>query len=375
MIIFSFRTLLYRQRICFTSVLLGSLLSISTAGFAQQRPQEYIAPALTGDNLQQYLMQEYSVTKPLGYSGARDRMYGSIDNVNGQIIGVYTGFTITANNRTDAFNKGINTEHTWPQGLFDSDEPMRGDIHHLFPTRIEANSARSNYPFDEIPDTQTDKWFYLSNESSSIPSANIDDYSELDSGRAFEPREDFKGNVARAIFYFWTIYQNKAVVKDDANFFNGMKDVLYDWHRLDPVDEAEWNRSLGAEQVQGNRNPFVHDSTLVERAYFGGEAVSNEFSESIKQTNPTQLTLLQNFPNPFNPSTLISFKTEEPGPIKLVIYTMLGHEVRVLVDGHLSAGWHRIPFNAQNLPSGVYYYRLTDGINNTSYTRRMTLIK
>lgn len=320
-------------------------------------------------------MQEYSVTKPLGYSGARDRMYGSIDNVNGQIIGVYTGFTITANNRTDAFNKGINTEHTWPQGLFDSDEPMRGDIHHLFPTRIEANSARSNYPFDEIPDNQTDKWFYLSNESSSIPSSNIDDYSELDSGRAFEPREDFKGNVARAIFYFWTIYQNKAVVKDDASFFNGMKDVLYDWHRLDPVDEAEWNRSLGAEQAQGNRNPFVHDSTLVERAYFGGEAVSNELSESANQTSPTQLTLLQNYPNPFNPSTLISFKTEEPGQVKLEIYTMLGQQVGVLIDGHLSAGWHRIPFNAQNLPSGMYYYRLTDGINNTSYTRRMTLIK
>lgn len=375
MIIFSFRTLPYRQLICLASVLLGSLLSISTVAFAQQRPQEYIAPALTGDNLQQYLMQEYSVTKPLGYSGARDRMYGSIDNVNGQIIGVYTGFTITANNRTDAFNKGINTEHTWPQGLFDSDEPMRGDIHHLFPTRIEANSARSNYPFDEIPDNQTDKWFYLSNESSSIPSSNIDDYSELDSGRAFEPREDFKGNVARAIFYFWTIYQNKADVKDDANFFNGMKDVLYDWHRLDPVDEAEWNRSLGAEQAQGNRNPFVHDSTLVERAYFGGEAVSNEFSESANQTSPTQLTLLQNYPNPFNPSTLISFKTEEPGQVKLEIYTMLGQQVGVLIDGHLSAGWHRIPFNAQNLPSGMYYYRLTDGIHNTSYTRRMTLIK
>ena len=68
-------------------------------------------------------------------------MYSSIDNVNGQIIGVYTGYTITSNNRSDAFNKGINTEHVWPQGLFDKDEPMRGDIHHLFPTRIEANSA------------------------------------------------------------------------------------------------------------------------------------------------------------------------------------------------------------------------------------------
>ena len=62
-----------------------------------------------------------------------------------------------------------------------------------------------------------------------------------------------------------------------SSFFNGMKDVLYDWHKLDPVDEAEWNRSLGAEQAQGNRNPFVHDSTLVERAYFGGQAVAAEY--------------------------------------------------------------------------------------------------
>jgi endonuclease I len=350
------------------------LLPISL-GFAQQRPQEYIAPDLTGDNLQQYLMQEYSVTKPLGYSGARDRMYGSIDNVNGQIIGVYTGFTISANNRTDAFNKGINTEHTWPQGLFGSDEPMRGDIHHLFPTRIEANSARSNYPFDEIPDSQTDKWFYLSSESSSIPNSNIDDYSELDSGRAFEPREDFKGNVARAIFYFWTIYQTKAVVKDDADFFNGMKEVLYDWHRLDPVDEAEWNRSLGAEQAQGNRNPFVHDSTLVERAYFGGEPVAVEYLPGIASELPSKISLVQNYPNPFNPSTTISFNMEEPRPVRLEIYTMLGQPVGTLVDEYLSAGWHRMSFNAQSLPSGVYYYRLTDGLDHTSYTRRMTLIK
>ncbi len=60
---------------------------------AQQRPQEYIAPNLTGENLQQFILQEYAVSNPLGYNGARDQMYGSIDNVNGQIIGVYTGYT------------------------------------------------------------------------------------------------------------------------------------------------------------------------------------------------------------------------------------------------------------------------------------------
>ena len=323
-----------------------------------------------------YISQEYSVSNPLGYNGARDQMYSNIDNINGQIIGVYTGYTITSNNRTDAFNKGINTEHVWPQGLFDKNEPMRGDIHHIFPTRIEANSARSNYPFDEIPDNQTDKWFYLSNESSGIPSSNIDLYSELDNGRAFEPREDFKGNVARAIFYFWSVYQNRAVVKDDVSFFNGMKDVLYDWHKHDPVDEMEWNRSLGAEQVQGNRNPFIHDSTLVDRVYFGGQVVTHEYAiQQEFSQGQKQIRLLQNYPNPFNPSTTISFELTRPEYIRLSVYTMLGQQVAMLAEGKRKAGWYRIAFNADQLPSGIYFYRLEQLSGEVLFTRRMTLIK
>lgn len=354
---------------------LGYWLSLSSLQ-AQQRPQEYIAPNLTGENLLQYIFQEYSVSNPLGYNGARDQMYSSIDKVNGQIIGVYTGYTITSNNRTDAFNKGINTEHVWPQGLFDKNEPMRGDIHHIFPTRIEANSARSNYPFDEIPDNQTDKWFYLSNESNGIPSSNIDLYSELDNGRAFEPREDFKGNVARAIFYFWSVYQNRAVVKDDVSFFNGMKDVLYDWHKHDPVDEMEWNRSLGAEQVQGNKNPFVHDSTLVDRVYFGGQVVTNEYTiQQEFSQGQKKIRLLQNYPNPFNPSTTISFELTSPEYIRLSVYTMLGQPVAMLAEGRREAGWYRIAFNANQLPSGIYFYRLEQLSGEVLFTRRMTLIK
>ena len=354
---------------------LGYWLSLSSLQ-AQQRPQEYIAPNLTGENLLQYILQEYSVSNPLGYNGARDQMYSSIDKVNGQIIGVYTGYTITSNNRTDAFNKGINTEHVWPQGLFDKNEPMRGDIHHIFPTRIEANSARSNYPFDEIPDNQTDKWFYLSNESNVIPSSNIDLYSELDNGRAFEPREDFKGNVARAIFYFWSVYQNRAVVKDDVSFFNGMKDVLYDWHKHDPVDEMEWNRSLGAEQVQGNKNPFVHDSTLVDRVYFGGQVVTNEYTiQQEFSQGQKKIRLLQNYPNPFNPSTTISFELTSPEYIRLSVYTMLGQPVAMLAEGRREAGWYRIAFNADQLPSGIYFYRLEQLSGEVLFTRRMTLIK
>ena len=86
---------------------------------------ELIAPSLTDTELIDYLQSNYTATTPKSYNSARDAMYGTIDNKNGQIIGVYTGFTITANTRGDAFDKGINTEHTWPQGLFDKDEPIR----------------------------------------------------------------------------------------------------------------------------------------------------------------------------------------------------------------------------------------------------------
>lgn len=332
---------------------------------------DLIAPELTAETLIDYLQDNYSVSNPLGYNGARDAMYGSIDNTDGQVTCVYTGFTVTASTRGDAFDLGINTEHTWPQSLFDKDEPMKGDIHHLFPTRIEANSGRNNFPFDEIPDQLTDTWYFNNTQQSGIPTSNIDLYSELDAGTAFEPREDHKGNVARAIFYFWTIYQNTNDVSDDADFFEGMKDVLLDWHSLDPVDDAEVQRSLGAEQAQGNKNPFVHDTTLVRRAYFGAGPIQTSGEEETEA--PSVLQLSQNYPNPFNPETRISYIIKSSGLVKLEVFNMLGQKVAVLVNRGQLPGNYTVTFNGKQIPSGIYLYRLKT-VNGT-YTKRMSLVK
>lgn len=341
---------------------------------------DYIHPSKTGTELIDSLQLNYSVTNSLGYSGARDQMYGSstIDNTDGTLTGVYTGFTIevaqnTSTARSESFQKGINTEHTWPQSFFDSDEPMRGDIHHLFPTRVEANSARSNYPFAEIPDAQTSTWFRNSSSQSSTPTSNIDEYSELLSGTSFEVREDHKGNTARAIFYFWAIYQdNSSIVNDGTDneaFFNSMKDVLLTWHDADPVDQSEVDRSLGAESAQGNRNPFIHDTTLVRRAFFGGMAVSNEETYSV----PNSVRLSQNYPNPFNPSTVISYRLESAQSVNLAVYDQLGRRVALLQDGNVSSGIHQVTFEAAGLSSGVYFYRLKTG--SSVLTKKMLLIK
>lgn len=257
--------------------LLGIFASISMNSFSQDLSFYTIGDTTKGSVLIDFLQDNYSVSNPRGYSGIRQEMYrlNGIDNNNGTVVGIYTGYTVTGVNGTpNESATSINTEHSWPQGKFDSHEPMRGDAHHLFPSYNRANSARGNNPFAEINDNTTDKWWIDNGYETSIPSANvIDNYSESTIS-AFEPRESVKGNIARAIFYMWTIYQDRSEFSDDESFFEGMKETLFTWHMNDPVDQAEWDRSLAIEGVQGNINPFVQDSSLVRRAYFPGIVVN-----------------------------------------------------------------------------------------------------
>lgn len=83
--------------------------------------------------------------------------------------------------------------------------------------------------------------------------------------------------------------------------------------------------------------------------------------------------LFDNYPNPFNPSTTISFALQQDGPITLRVFDVLGREVAELANGPATAGKHQFRFNANGLASGKYYFRLEAG--NYVDTRMMTLIK
>jgi len=81
----------------------------------------------------------------------------------------------------------------------------------------------------------------------------------------------------------------------------------------------------------------------------------------------------QNFPNPFNPATVISYQVAVKSMVRLAIYDELGREVAELVREVQTAGSHSVTFNAQNLPSGVYFYRLQAG--TFSATKKLVLLK
>ena len=223
---------------------------------------------LNGNDLKVWLKANYYDGKhiTLGYdgaNGARSKMYNFIDNQNNTIVGVYSGYVKSWTAGGTGTNPDpINCEHTVPQSFFGKSEPMRSDIHHLFPTYKNWNSVRSNYPFSEIDDNQTTRWMRNTTSVSSIPSTNIDEYSEQ-ANQMFEPREDHKGNVDRAVFYFYTMYPTQAGNISRVGDLN----TLYQWHLNDPVDANERARNNSIEQFQGDRNPYVDYPDLVARAW------------------------------------------------------------------------------------------------------------
>jgi len=88
---------------------------------------------------------------------------------------------------------------------------------------------------------------------------------------------------------------------------------------------------------------------------------------------PDEFALGQNYPNPFNPTTTMELSLPKNCQVKLVVYDALGKAVAELVNGTLNAGVHKINFNAVNLPSGIYFYKLTAG--EFTSTKKLMLLK
>jgi hypothetical protein len=116
-------------------------------------------------------------------------------------------------------------------------------------------------------------------------------------------------------------------------------------------------------------NPFGGTTDLV----LSGTDV--QWTTSVEKISPipSEYTLFQNFPNPFNPSTTIKYQLSQTSYVTLQVYDILGRVVTTLVHETKQAGFYSMEFNAASLSSGIYFYKLTAG--TFTQTRYMMLVK
>jgi len=255
-----------------SSVLIGAGGGQASVGLGGQgaysRAYYSATQNLSGEDLRQALRQRVSSPyTQLGYSGtnnARLRMFGTIDNwkVNGREPAhanpyknecIYTGRTISYTS-TD-FNTGtlnnapysMNTEHTWPQSVGATNEPMLSDLHHLFTSDGPTNSARGNKPFGWVPN----------------PTLTYTGGSKANS-TTFEPRDAHKPAAASAILYFAVRHMNQPGV--DLSYLNASQENdLRDWLRIFPADSVLRRRNDDIQAAQSNRNPFIDYPAFLDR--------------------------------------------------------------------------------------------------------------
>ncbi len=145
-------------------------------------------------------------------------------------------------------NNVLNVEHTWPQSRFNggfSKTEQKSDLHHLYPSDSQLNSTRGNFEFGEVENDIRDLKCRTSR------------FGRVDGGSnpVFEPPEEHKGRVARALFYFSIRYDLKISQQEET--------FLRQWHEDHPVTEDERVRNERVFELQSSRNPFVdHPSTV-----------------------------------------------------------------------------------------------------------------
>ena len=144
-------------------------------------------------------------------------------------------------------------------------------------------------------------------------------------------------------------------------------------------DETSWTAVSGAFPSEGGFYASVATDDSYLYASFGSTVWKRPLSEMVDAVplshpgTPQQVSLSQNYPNPFNPSTTITFSLDRKSDVSLKVFNVLGQEVATMVNGTMGAGVQSVRFDAGNLSSGVYFYRLK--ANGQVLTRAMALTK
>jgi len=259
----------------------GELLRVALAEHAAARERPYFddeADSAAAEGYYADLEPSYDALSQLLESTHRDRphyspatqLYPWVDlQPDGKIRSLYTDEqyepeqlieeaaetherreALRAENKDEAAVEDLapyNCEHTVCQSWFAHDEPMRGDLHHLFACERKCNSFRGNTPYTDFPD-------YLE---------VVREACGKSEKSGFEPWRG-KGPAARATFYFTLRYPKLGVYSEETLA------MILGWHEAEPVDEYERHRNAAIFERQGNRNPLIDHPECGSRIAFSG---------------------------------------------------------------------------------------------------------
>ncbi|WP_432671878.1 endonuclease [Flavobacterium sp. SM2513] len=257
-----------------------------------------------------------------------------------------------------------NREHLVPQSYFDefATNPMKNDPFHVFPSDGKVNGDRGNYGFG-IVGTPT----YTSQNGSKRGNMSAGAYSSF-TGTVFEPIDAFKGDVARAYFYFATRYetsmgsfynaasstscQAKAMFDGSTNkvFSDDFILVLIKWHLDDPVSSYEIAKNNAIYAYQGNRNPYIDNPGYVCQIWDTQCTTVN----NLKTEYFNSLASMTVYPNPSN-EHLIRINYENTiDEIQLI--NVNGQIIQQVYN----PASQNSTYTLDNIPSGFYFLRVTN---------------
>ena len=349
----------------FTTLLLGFMFSLALA----QAPAGYYngTEGLTGAALKTKLSEIITAGhKDNGYDGLYNG-YPTTDSDHfyendGTVLDMYSENPTGTDPYT--YRHGIkkcgnysvegdcyNREHIVPQSFFNQQSPMRGDIHFVRPTDGKVNGMRSNYPFGAVNSPS-----FTSKNGTKVGPSSSPGYG----GTVAEPIDEFKGDIARMVFYFVTRYESRLSSFSTGNMLGGSpypglqaweKDVLLAWSIQDPVSPTEIERNNASHVFQKNRNPFIDHPEWVQLIW-GSQTVDTQAPSA-----PTNLAVLSTSTASANLSWTAS--TDNVG----VSY------YRIFVNGVFHSNSNATTATVSGLAQGTtytFYVIAVDAANNAS---------
>ena len=227
---------------------------------------------MTSFALRKVLCEDISQHTMLSYNQIRGDKAKVDVRADGKIWDIYSGYDFYLSDYCSNIDivegECYNREHVLPKSWWggSTSEPMYTDLHHVYSVDAMANDKRSAWIYDEVKSTS-----WSNNLGSKLGTS-----ANWSGETAFEPVDEYKGDVARVYFYMLTCYMDKDFTQGGKgyryfSYSNGVCDfqskslaLMLKWHRQDPVSDKEITRNAKVADLQGNVNPFVEQPALVE---------------------------------------------------------------------------------------------------------------